>query len=203
VFSAWHNTDMRRAGISFVILLIVPASYDIQAAADPGTLATGSAPAVASTEDPAMAWRSDATVAVLSTELDRFFGKETGDYIYVRDEDVPRRQANGEFLLADQFRLPLFSLASIKTVLPEDRFVYQAFVHRVPMVRAFIMTDIHNNIIAAALADMMSIKKDGAVVDVVPRITVFYRTAPPPKEFAIDCVNRKNSSEMRELLGKD
>jgi hypothetical protein len=32
---------------------------------------------------------------------------------------------------------------------------------------------------------------------------VFYRTAPPPKEFAIDCVNRKNSSEMRELLGKD
>jgi hypothetical protein len=79
---------MRRAGISVVILLIVPASYDIQAAADPGTLATGSAPAVSSTEDPAMAWRSDGTVEVLSTELDRFFGKETGDYIYVRDEDA-------------------------------------------------------------------------------------------------------------------
>jgi hypothetical protein len=168
-------------------------------AALPGPTEAEALPAGSTADDAALAWGADGTRAVLSEELDRFFGMETGDYIYVREEDVPRRQPNGEFLLADQFRLPLFSLASFKTVLPDGRCIYQAFVHRVPMVRAFILTDAHNRIIAAALADMMDVKKDAKVVDVVPRVTVFYRQAPPPAALKDAAVNTMNDYYAKSL----
>ncbi len=75
------------------------------------------------------------------------------------------------------------------------------------MVRAFILTDAKNRIIAAALADMMDIKDHAKVVDVVPRITVFYRSAQPPaalKDAAVstmtDYFEKSYAGDMKSLF---
>jgi hypothetical protein len=155
-------------GIAASIGLIVPAARG-------GDSNTPSS--IELTEEQALAWGSDGTRGVLSDELGRFFGEATGeDYVFIEDRSL--RQADGKFLLADQARVPLFSLASIKTALPEGRYIYRAFVHRVPETELFLMTDGSNTILAAAFADLLSVKNDGRVIAAVPRVTVFYRTAP-------------------------
>jgi hypothetical protein len=105
-------------------------------------------------------------------------------------EDMPRRAANGEYLISDQIRIPLLGVASLKTVLPDGAYLYEAFIFHNPLVRAFIKTDTSNTIIAVALADLLDIKDGSRVTGVVPRITEFYRTPLPPIDIQTAAIRR-------------
>jgi hypothetical protein len=118
-------------------------------------------------------WGSNGTRDRLSANLDAFFGGASGSYTAVRDSDKNNLQPNGEYLLADQIRLPLYGIAAPETVEPDSSTIYQAFVSGNPYVRSFIAVDSTGVVVGVALADLEDIKKNGVVVDFVPRLTIF------------------------------
>jgi hypothetical protein len=84
--------------------------------------------------------------------------------------------------LADQLRLPLAGVAMQKEFLPSGHHIFPAYINHNAMTRVFLLTDDQDKIIAAAYADTMIVKNDGEIIGVVPRLTLFYRTAKPPEE---------------------
>jgi hypothetical protein len=127
-------------------------------------------------------WGTDSTRDLLSSELDLFFGGATGSYIAVRDQDKNKLRPNGEYLLADQIRLPLYGIAAPKIVESDGSSIYQAFITGNPYVRTFIKTDPTGAIEGVALADAEDIIKNGKVVDIQPRLTIFYRKNSAPAD---------------------
>ncbi len=134
------------------------------------------------------AWGSDGTRGERSNSLDVIFTNNTSSEGTVREEDRRRIQPNGEYLLADQFRAPLLQIASIKKLLPDQNYLYQAFVYRNPRLRCFIKANAANEVIAAALADTMDVRRDGQLVAIHPRITVFYKTPSLPIDLQNDAL---------------
>jgi len=127
-------------------------------------------------------WGDDGTRDKLSDALGEFFGQETGEDRFISPDDPNyQKQADGKYLLADQLRVPLSSLATPKCTTMSGDTIYEVFIFQDPLDRAFIETHPDGHIVGAALADVKRIKDHGRVAGVLPRVTLFYRgNSPPP-----------------------
>jgi hypothetical protein len=136
--------------------------------------------------DLSTAWGEDGTRSSLADSLTEFFGNATGPYLDLSHDrsSNAKVQSNGEYLLADQLRLPLNGVAMPKQLLASGHFIYSAYINHNPMTRVFLLTDDKKKIVAAAFADNMVVKKEGETIGVVPRVILFYRTANAPEELA-------------------
>ncbi len=166
---------------------IVAAIAALQAAgslvhAQDGVEPIGTGASVNSSEADSLSWASDGTRDLLSSKLDTFFGSSTGTFNVVRSMDEKNLQGNGEYLLADQVRLPLYGVASSKVVESDGSIIYEAFVNRNPAVDTFIKLNPTGDIEGVALAGTQDIVNNGRVVGIVPIITIFFRQTSVPAD---------------------
>ncbi len=131
-------------------------------------------------------WGTEGTRDLLSSQLETFFGGASGSFVAVRAQDKNNLLPNGEYSLADQIRLPLYGVAAPKIVESDGSTIYQAFVSGNPFVRTFIKTDSSGNIEGVALADTHDITKNGTVIDIEPRLTVFFRDKSAPADLCAE-----------------
>ncbi len=174
----------REASLAMLLTIVSVAlgSSKAQAGLDAAGMTAGTTGA-----DPTT-WGSDGTREMLAESLDAFFGNSTSADGTVREEDKRRIQSNGEYLLADQLRAPLLHIPSFKKILPDESYLYQAFIYRNPRLRCFIKATPTHEIVAAALADTMDVRQNGQLVAMHPRITVFYKTLELPTDVQNDAL---------------
>lgn len=142
-------------------------------------------------------WGRDGTRESLANQFDEFFAGETAPYVAVRDQDKGRLQPNGQYLLADQMRAPLFGVADSKLMEPDASTIYPAYFFHNSFLRVFVKAEVGGHVEAVAFADTLDITKNGTVVDFVPKLTVYYR-GPYPTDLRDEAVNAMNKIWSRE-----
>jgi hypothetical protein len=154
-------------------------------------------PALPSVDKDLTSWGWDGTRESLSNQLAEFFAGETAPFVAVRDQDKGRLQPNGQYLLADQMRAPLFGVADSKLIEPDGSTIYPAYFFHNTFLRIFVKADVGGHVEAVALADTLDITKNGTVVDFVPKLTIYYR-GPYPTDLRDEAVNAMNQIWSRE-----